>query len=68
LYTGNFLDGAIKGKGGQVYHKRSGFCLEAQHFPDSPNHPAFPTVTLKPGEVYRNTIIFRFSRLAAHHG
>jgi aldose 1-epimerase len=63
FYTGNFLSGAIKGKGGQVYHKRSGFCLEAQHFPDSPNHPAFPTVTLKPGEVYRNTIIFRFSRL-----
>jgi aldose 1-epimerase len=60
FYTGNHLDGTIKGKGGQVYHKRSGFCLEAQHFPDSPNHPEFPTVTLQPGAVYRNTIMFRF--------
>jgi aldose 1-epimerase len=68
FYTGNFLDGAIKGKGGQVYHRRTGFCLEAQHFPDSPNHAAFPTVTLKPGAVYRSTIIFRFSRLSSQHG
>jgi aldose 1-epimerase len=60
LYTGNFLDGKLKGKGGQVYQKRSGFCLEAQHFPDSPNHPNFPSVTLKPCEVYQQTIIFRF--------
>lgn len=60
FYTGNHLDGTIKGKAGQVYHKRSGFCLEAQHFPDSPNHPEFPTVTLRPGEVYRSTTIFRF--------
>jgi aldose 1-epimerase len=62
LYSGNFLDGTIKGKGEQVYYKRSGFCLEAQHFPDSPNHPEFPSVTLRPGEVYRNTTIFRFPR------
>jgi aldose 1-epimerase len=68
FYTGNFLDGAIKGKGGQTYYKRSGFCLEAQHFPDSPNHPAFPSITLKPGQLYRNTIIFRFSCLASPRG
>jgi aldose 1-epimerase len=68
LYTGNFLDGNIKGKGGQVYHKRSGFCLEAQHFPDSPNQPKFPSVTLKPGEVYRHTVIFRFPHPSSHHG
>ena len=68
LYTGNYLNGAIKGKGGQVYAKRSGFCLEAQHFPDSPNHPAFPSTTLRPGELYRNTIIYRFSSLTSPHG
>jgi aldose 1-epimerase len=68
FYSGNFLNGAITGKGGQVYEKRAGFCLEAQHFPDSPNQPAFPPVTLRPGEVYRNTIIFRFSRLTSPHG
>ncbi|HEY3861097.1 MAG TPA: aldose epimerase family protein [Verrucomicrobiae bacterium] len=60
LYTGNFLNGAVKGKDGRVYGRRSGFCLEAQHFPDSPNQPAFPPVTLKPGEVFRSTIVFRF--------
>jgi aldose 1-epimerase len=59
FYTGNHLN-ALKGKGGKIYNKRSGFCLEAQHFPDSPNHPEFPTVVLKPGQVYRSTIIFRF--------
>jgi aldose 1-epimerase len=68
FYTGNHLDGTIKGKGGQVYHKRAGFCLEAQHFPDSPNHPQFPTVTLQPGAVYRSTILFRFSTEASPHG
>lgn len=62
FYSGNFLNGTIKGKGGQIYHQRTGFCLEAQHFPDSPHHPEFPTTTLKPGEVYRNTIMFRFPR------
>ena len=66
LYTGNFLDGTIKGKGGLVYRKRSGFCLEAQHFPDSPNHPEFPSVTLKTGEVYQQTVIFRFPRPTPH--
>jgi aldose 1-epimerase len=68
FYTGNFLDGTIKGKGGQVYQKRSGFCLEAQHFPDSPNQPQFPTVTLQPKAVYKNTIIFRFPPQFPAHG
>jgi aldose 1-epimerase len=61
LYTGNFLDGTIRGMGGQVYVRRAGLCLEAQHFPNSPNQPAFPSIVLKPGAVYRNTIAFRFS-------
>jgi len=68
FYTGNHLDGTIKGKSGQVYHKRAGFCLEAQHFPDSPNHPQFPTVTLHAGAVYRNTIVFRFPSQFSPHG
>ena len=68
LYSGNYLNGAITGKGGHVYGQRAGFCLEAQHFPDSPNHPAFPSATLRPGEVYRNTIIYRFSCLPPSHG
>jgi len=59
--SGNFLDGTLKGKSGWVYQRRNGFCMEAQHFPDSPNHPNFPSVVLKPGEVYRNTIIYRLS-------
>ncbi len=58
FYTANQLDG-IKGKAGQVYGKRGAFCMEPQHFPDSPNHPNFPSTVLKPGEVYRNTIIYR---------
>ena len=61
FYTGNFLDGTITGKGGWVYQRRNGFCFEPQHFPDSPNQPAFPTTTLKPGEIYKNTIIYKFS-------
>ena len=60
FYTGNFLDGTIHGKGGKVYEKRGGFCLETQHFPDSPNHPAFPTTTLKPGEKFHSTTIYKF--------
>ena len=68
FYTGNHLNGTVKGKGGEIYQKRSGFCLEAQHFPDSPNHPQFPTVALKPGAVYRNTIIFRFPPQNPLHG
>lgn len=61
LYTGNFLDGSITGKGGKVYPRRSGFCLETQHYPDSPNKSNFPTVILKQGEKYQTTTIFKFS-------
>jgi aldose 1-epimerase len=61
FYTGNFLDGTIKGKGGKVYNKRFAFCLETQHFPDSPNRPAFPSTVLKPGAKYDTTTVFRFS-------
>ena len=61
FYTGNFLDGKITGKGGWVYQFRNGFCMEPQHYPDSPNQPNFPSVVLKPGEVYKNTIIYRFT-------
>jgi len=61
FYTGNFLDGTIRGKGGKVYARRNGFCLETQHFPDSPNHPKFPTTVLKPGETFHSTTEFRFS-------
>jgi aldose 1-epimerase len=61
FYTGNFLDGKITGKGGWVYQFRNGFCMEPQHYPDSPNQPNFPSVVLKPGQVYKNTIIFKFS-------
>jgi aldose 1-epimerase len=61
FYTGNFLDGKITGKGGWTYQFRNAFCMEPQHYPDSPNQPNFPSVVLKPGEVYRNTIMYRFS-------
>lgn len=60
FYTGNFLAGA-KGKGGRAYERRHGFCLETQHFPDSPNKPNFPTTTLKPGGRYTQTTVFKFS-------
>ncbi|MGA2242594.1 MAG: hypothetical protein ABSH11_11260 [Verrucomicrobiota bacterium] len=60
FYAGNFLDGTITGKGGKVYQRRPGFCMEPQHYPDSPNKPMFPTTELKPGETYQNTIIYRF--------
>lgn len=59
LYTGNFLNGSIRGKAGAVYEKHAGVCLETQHFPDSPNQPAFPTTILRPGEIYRQTTIYR---------
>jgi aldose 1-epimerase len=60
LYTGNFLDG-VHGKGGVSYTKRSAFCLETQHFPDSPNQPKFPSVVLKPGERYQTTTTYKFA-------
>jgi len=61
FYTGNFLDGTVTGKQGHVYKRRYGFCLETQHFPDSPNHPKFPTTILKPGETFHQKSVFKFS-------
>ena len=61
FYTGNFLDGTIKGKGGIIYKRRTGICLETEHFPDSPNQPKFPTTVLKPNEVYKTTTVYKFS-------
>jgi aldose 1-epimerase len=61
FYSGNFLDGTITGKKGQVYAFRSGFCFEPQHYPDSPNQPAFPSTVLKPGQTYSNTIVYKLS-------
>ncbi len=61
FYTGNFLGGSIGGKSGQIYTRRYGFCLEPQHFPDSPNHPSFPSTVLKAGQLYHSTTVYRFS-------
>lgn len=61
FYTGNFLDGTITGKSGVVYKHRFGFCLETEHFPDSPNQKNFPSTELKPGETYRSQTIYKFS-------
>ncbi|MHC4084958.1 MAG: aldose epimerase family protein [Planctomycetota bacterium] len=60
FYTGNFLDGSITGKAGRVYNKNYGFCLETQHFPDSPNKPDFPSVVLKPGDKYTTVTVHKF--------
>jgi aldose 1-epimerase len=61
FYTGNFLDGSLKGKDGKTYEKRAALCLETQHFPDSPNHPKFPSSELKAGGHFHSVTIFRFS-------
>lgn len=61
LYTGNFLDGMLKGKKGAAYLQHDAFCLETQHFPDSVNKPAFPTTILQPGQTFRSTTVYRFS-------
>jgi aldose 1-epimerase len=61
LYTGNHLDGSITGKQGIVYRPRFAFCLETQHFPDSPNHPSFPSTELKPGQKFHSVTVFQFS-------
>ena len=61
FYAGNFLDGTITGKAGQVYQRRNGFCMEPQHAPDSPNKPNWPSVVLKPGQTFHNTIIYKFT-------
>jgi len=60
FYTGNFLDGTLTGKSGRPYNRRTGFALETQHYPDSPNHPAFPSTILAPGETYRSKTVFAF--------
>lgn len=60
LYTGNFLDGSLASRGA-VFHQRTGFCLETQHFPDSPNQPSFPNTILRPGQTFRSTTVYRFS-------
>jgi aldose 1-epimerase len=63
FYSGNFLDGTITGKGGKIYQKHWGLCLETQHFPDSPNHPDFPNTILKHGEKFTQKTVYRFSVL-----
>jgi aldose 1-epimerase len=63
FYSGNFLDGSITGKKRKVYTHRTGFCLEAQHYPDSPNQPHFPSAILMPGDTYRQTTIYQFATL-----
>ena len=60
VYTGNFLDGTVKGKKGITYNQRTGICLETQHYPDSPNKPQWPSVMLEPGKVYQSTCIYKF--------
>lgn len=60
FYGGNFLNGSLTGKGGKVYNKREGFCLETQHFPDSPNKGHFPSTTLRPGEVFKSKTVYQF--------
>ena len=66
FYTGNFLDGSRPGKSGHAYPRRTGFCLETQHYPDSPNRPNFPTTTLRKGATYRSTTIYRFTATDKH--
>jgi aldose 1-epimerase len=61
FYTGNFLDGTVTGKQGHVYKYRNAFCLETQHYPDSPNHPDFPSTILKPGQTFHEKTVFKFS-------
>jgi aldose 1-epimerase len=61
FYSGNFLDGSIKGKGGKPYEHRAALCLETQHYPDSPNHPKFPSTELKPGAEYHSVTVYSFS-------
>ena len=61
LYTANYLDGSLVGKGGVVYARQTAFCLETQHYPDSVNQPQFPSTILRPGETYRQTTVFKFS-------
>ena len=61
FYTGNYLQGNEIGKAGKPYTKRTGFCLETQHFPDSPHQPTFPSTLVKPGNIFKSTTIYKFS-------
>ena len=61
LYTANWLDGKNIGKHGKYYNARTSFCLETQHYPDSPNHPQYPSTTLRPGETFKSHTTFKFS-------
>ena len=61
LYTGNHLSNTLVGKNGVQFRRRFGLCLETQHFPDSPNHPNFPSTVLRPGKAYQTTTIYKFS-------
>jgi aldose 1-epimerase len=61
FYSGNFLDGTLIGKGGVAYQKYGALCLETQHYPDSPNHPHFPTTVLRPGETYHEITVYKFT-------
>ena len=63
FYGGNFLDGTLIGTSGRMYRQGDGFALETQHYPDSPNHPNFPSTVLRPGNVYQTTTIYQFSAL-----
>jgi aldose 1-epimerase len=61
FYSGNFLNGTVVGSSGGTYRQGDGLCLETQHYPDSPNQPAFPTTELRPGDTYRTTTVYRFT-------
>jgi aldose 1-epimerase len=61
LYAGNFLNGAVTGVGGIAYVKRYGFCLETQHYPNTPNRPDFPSTVLRPGDTYTSETVYKFS-------
>ena len=61
FYSGNFLDGRLRGSGGHAYRQGDGVCLETQHYPDSPNRPEFPSTVLRPGETFQSTTVHRFS-------
>jgi aldose 1-epimerase len=61
FYSGNFLDGTLVGTSGRMYRQGDGFALETQHYPDSPNHPNFPSTVLRPGQVYETRTIYQFT-------
>ncbi|CAM2935171.1 hypothetical protein MYIN104542_10880 [Mycobacterium intermedium] len=61
FYTSNFIDGTLTGTSGHIYRQGAGFTMETQHYPDSPNHPNFPTTVLNPGDSYDSTTVFAFS-------